>query len=126
MASGERAPQATRLLVIGNFDGVHLGHQAVVAEAVREATRRGLVPTVLTFDPHPAVILGRPARPMLTTVARKTDLLRRLDPRLEVVVLPFDLELASLTPDQFAQRILRGKLAAELVLVGQNSRFGKD
>ncbi len=126
MASDQRTAAASRrLLVIGNFDGVHLGHQAVLGEAVYEADARGLRPTVLTFDPHPAAVLGRPTRPMLTTSQQKKELLRQLEPSLEVVILEFDHHLAALTPEQFARRILKERLNAKVVVVGQNFRFGR-
>lgn len=113
-----------RLLVIGNFDGVHVGHQAVLSEAITEAAARDLVPTVLTFDPHPAVVLARPSRPMLTTIHQKKHLLSQIHPALEVVVLKFSRKLAALTPEQFARRILKEQLNAKVVVVGQNFRFG--
>ena len=63
------------VLVIGNFDGVHRGHQAVLAEAVNAARAQGLVPSVLTFDPHPAAVVGSGAPPLLTTLERRAELM---------------------------------------------------
>ncbi|HXK17128.1 MAG TPA: adenylyltransferase/cytidyltransferase family protein, partial [Polyangiaceae bacterium] len=59
------SPRRPSLVAIGNFDGVHRGHQAVIAQALRLADESGLVPLVLTFDPHPAVVVGRGALPAL-------------------------------------------------------------
>lgn len=64
------------LVVIGNFDGVHRGHQALLAEAERRSAAEGLLPVALTFAPHPAAVLGRSAPPVLTPLERKAALLR--------------------------------------------------
>ncbi len=113
------------LVAIGNFDGVHLGHQAVLRSAFGEARQRGLVPLVLTFDPHPSEVLGRGGLPLLTTLERKVELITRLDDNVRVVVEPFTRELASQSPSEFAERLLRQRLGASLVIVGKNFRFGK-
>jgi riboflavin kinase/FMN adenylyltransferase len=117
------APHST-LVVIGNFDGVHAGHRSVLRSSADEARRRGLAPIVLTFDPHPSSVLGRGSLPVLTTLERKVELLLRVDPTLNVVVEPFTLELAALTPREFAAEFLARELGAELVVVGRNFRFG--
>lgn len=118
-------PRVPRLVVIGNFDGVHRGHQAVLRAAAEEAEKRGLALLVLTFDPHPAEVLGRVARSVLTRTDRKVRLLQAAVPDLSVHVKRFDLELAGLSPAQFAKRILQEELGARVVLVGENFRFGK-
>lgn len=118
------APQG-RLVAIGNFDGVHLGHQALLAGAAREAVERGLEPLVLTFEPHPAEVIGRGAPPLLTPIARKIELIQRMQPGVRVVVEPFNLEFAAQSPEAFAAGTLVEKLAAKLVLVGRNFRFGR-
>ena len=113
------------LVAIGNFDGVHRGHQAVLVEAVRTAQAAGLVPRVLTFDPHPAVVLGRGGLPALTSLPRKLELLGRQSSELEVVVEPFTLELAKTEPADFTRQLLVDALGAKVVLVGENFRFGR-
>lgn len=117
------APHST-LVVIGNFDGVHAGHRTVLRSSTDEARRRGLTPVVLTFDPHPSAVLGRGSLPVLTTLDRKVELLLRVDPALKVVVEPFTLELAALSPRRFAEEFLARELGADLVVVGRNFRFG--
>lgn len=112
-------------MAIGNFDGVHHGHRAVIAQALTMARAQGLAPLVLTFDPHPAVVLGRGALPALTTLERKLDLLCRESPELKVVVEPFTRELADSEPAEFARRLLVDALGAKVVLVGENFRFGR-
>lgn len=114
------------LVVIGNFDGVHRGHQGVLDRALAEAERLGLVPTALTFAPHPAEVLGRGAPPTLTRLPRKEALLRALSPSLQVVVQTFDLDFAAQTPEAFARGLLARRLGAKQVVVGENFRFGKN
>lgn len=111
------------VVVIGNFDGVHRGHQAVVGAALDAARKTGATARALTFHPHPQEVLGNAPRPVLTSLARKRTLLERAG--IGVVVEPFTLELAALSPEQFVERILVRKLDAECVLVGENFRFGK-
>ena len=113
------------LVMVGNFDGVHLGHRWVLEQGLAEAAARGLDPIVLTFHPHPSEVLGRGSLPALTPLERKVSLLARLSPRLRVVVEPFTRELAGASPDQFAADLLRCALGARVVLVGENFRFGR-
>jgi riboflavin kinase / FMN adenylyltransferase len=114
------------LVVIGNFDGVHLGHQTVIAQASARAAQLNLRPRVLTFSPHPAEVLGRQAPPKLTTLGRKRELIARVDPRVELVVMTFDLDFAAQSPEAFAERITHPPLSARSVIVGENFRFGKN
>lgn len=110
--------------MIGNFDGVHLGHRAVIESALAEARARRLRPLVLTFDPHPMEVLGGSARPPLTVVDRKIELIERLGSELTVIVEPFTLALSEFAPAEFARRFLVELLAANVVIVGDNFRFG--
>jgi riboflavin kinase/FMN adenylyltransferase len=112
------------LVVIGNFDGVHLGHRAVLEASSAEAQALGLMTVALTFDPHPSAVLGRGALPVLTPLARKLELLGRACPGLTVVVEPFTQELARLPPTEFVERKLSLALKARIVVVGKNFRFG--
>jgi riboflavin kinase/FMN adenylyltransferase len=113
-----------RLIAIGNFDGVHLGHQHLLETVLAQAHQRQLQPMVLTFDPHPSVVLGRPSLPLLTRVETKVKLLRSLEEGLEVAVHPFTRELSSLSPEAFVRDILVGQYDAGHVVVGANFRFG--
>jgi len=112
------------VVAIGNFDGVHRGHQQVLTSACALARREGLVPVVLTFDPHPAEVLARAKPARLTSLSRKVELLLRQDPELRVVVEPFVPELALMSPEDFAAEMLARGLGARHVLVGENFRFG--
>lgn len=114
------------LVVIGNFDGVHRGHQNVIREASRVAAERRLALKMLTFEPHPAAALGRAAPALLTRLPRKIELARRVDPSLDVVVQPFDRAFAAIAPAEFAEQVLLRRLFASVVVVGKNFRFGKD
>jgi riboflavin kinase/FMN adenylyltransferase len=116
-------PEGT-LVMVGNFDGVHRGHQWVLEHGLEQARRLRLEPVVLTFHPHPSVVLGRGVHPVLTPIERKVDLLTRLSPELRVVVEPFTRELAAASPREFARDLLQGKLGARWVGVGENFRFG--
>jgi len=113
------------LVVIGNFDGVHLGHQALLGQVGEEAAERGLVPRMLTFEPHPAVTLGRGAPPRLTTLPRKLELVARACPGIDVVVRAFTKAFSNQSPEAFVRDVLLDELRARMVLVGQNFRFGK-
>jgi len=119
------ARRGTSLVAIGNFDGVHRGHRAVIALAVERARALGLAPLVLTFHPHPHVVFGRGDPLVLTPLERKVELLRRLDPALRVVVEPFTTELAALSAERFVDEVLVSALGAGAVVVGPDFRFGR-
>ena len=114
----------TGVLAIGNFDGVHLGHQAILRATVERALAFKAVATALTFDPSPRKVL-RPetAPPRLSSNAQRMEWFNLLG--LEaVVVLPFTLDLARLSPVEFVEQILVRNLHVKAVLVGENFRFG--
>lgn len=111
------------VVMIGNFDGVHRGHRAILAQARTIADAQGLASVVLTFDPHPAEVLRGTAPPRLATLARRIELLRSLGAD-DVVVEPFTKELAAWSPERFAKELLAERLQARAVVVGENFRFG--
>jgi len=113
------------LVAIGNFDGVHRGHIEVLSRAGREANESGAVALALTFDPPPAVVLGRKIPAPLTPLARKIELIESAVPTLRVRVRVFDHALAESSPEQFAREVLCAELGAVRVVVGENFRFGK-
>jgi riboflavin kinase/FMN adenylyltransferase len=110
-------------LVVGNFDGVHMGHQAVLREAVGAARAASLATSVLTFDPHPAAVVGSGAPPRLTTLERRTELMGELGVE-SVFVRNFDAGFAAWQPERFVRDLVVGALRARIVVVGQNFRFG--
>lgn len=119
----EPLPAAPCVLVVGNFDGVHRGHAAVLREAVAVARARELGSSVLTFDPHPAFVVGRGAPPLLTALERRAELMRDLGVE-RVWVRTFDAPFAAWSPERFARDLVAGALGARVVVVGQNFRFG--
>lgn len=123
----EIAPDAAKggVVAVGNFDGVHRGHAALVAAARSLAGPDGKVVPV-TFDPHPLKLLA-PDRyqPPLTTIAERTRLLHNLG-AARVVVLETNRDLLALTPDQFFELIIQQSLKATGMVEGFNFRFGHD
>jgi riboflavin kinase/FMN adenylyltransferase len=113
-----------RVVTVGNFDGVHRGHRALIDRALALGAERGIPTVALTFDPHPAAVLRPGTAPgLLQSVAERVAALRAagLD---DVIVRPFDTALAALTPDAFTRDVLVGDLDARAVVVGENFRFG--
>ena len=107
-----------RAVALGTFDGVHLGHRRVLDAALAA----GRTPTVVTFDPHPREALGYGVE-LLVPLERRLELLSEAGIE-ETLVVDFDLELAQLSPEAFAERVLR-PLGTEVVLAGSNFRFGR-
>ncbi|MEO5656518.1 MAG: bifunctional riboflavin kinase/FAD synthetase [Nitrospiria bacterium] len=118
-------PLPTPLVAIGNFDGVHLGHQAIIRRAVDGARAVTGTSVVLTFDPHPVSVL-RPEMPfaLLTTLDQKLDVMTALGVEV-VVALPFTPEFARRSAEQFVREDLGERLGAREVYVGRNFAFGK-
>lgn len=116
-------------LTIGNFDGVHRGHQAMLALLINEARHRGVPSCVMTFEPHPrdyfAAVAQKPglAPARIGTLRDKLTELARCGVD-QTVVLPFDTRFAAQTPDAFIDDVLLAGLGARYVLVGDDFRFG--
>ncbi len=113
------------VVTIGNFDGVHLGHQAILRQVVFRAHELGLTPAVLTFDPHPARVLSPAKAPLLINTVRQKLARLELAGAETVLLLPFSKEFAALTPEEFATRVLRDTLNARVVMTGEDFRFGR-
>jgi riboflavin kinase/FMN adenylyltransferase len=113
------------VVAIGNFDGVHLGHQALFAHAGKLARQEGVPALALTFDPHPGRFFSPElAPPLITTEEQKLRQLERCG--LDIVVVQrFDREFAKLKPDQFIREVLVRHLSARHVVVGQGFVFGR-
>ena len=111
-------------VTIGNFDGVHLGHQAMLARVIAVARDRGLAASVLTFEPHPRELFAPASAPTrLTSLREKLELLacHGVD---HVHVQRFSRAFAALSPDEFVERALAHLLDARWVLVGEDFRYG--
>jgi riboflavin kinase / FMN adenylyltransferase len=112
-------------ITIGNFDGVHGGHRKILRRVAALAREEGWKAAALTFDPHPSKLLAPASAPhLLTTLDQRARMMleQGID---EILILPFTLELAALTPEEFVREILVDKLGARAILVGANFRFGK-
>lgn len=126
---GHRAlfrPLHAPAVAIGNFDGVHLGHQRLLDTAVAAARSLGGDAVVFTFEPHPAAVLApHKAPPLLTSLPRKLELLAQSG--IDACVLePFTRELADLAPEAFLQSILVDILGARHIVVGYDFTYGRD
>jgi riboflavin kinase/FMN adenylyltransferase len=118
------ADYAPSIATIGNFDGVHRGHQWVIAEITSRARELGVRSLAITFDPHPArVIRPESSQPLITPLSKKLDLLAAtgID---AVLVLPFTSELSRMTARDFAKELLQRKLHVKELHEGENFRFG--
>ena len=112
------------VVALGNFDGVHLGHQEVLRRAVEEGRRRGMKVVAATFHPHPRAVLGAGDPPkLLTPLALRCEMLLAYGAD-EVWVIPFDAALSKKTPVQFVRDVLIREGRAGVVVVGENFRFG--
>ncbi|HSJ48224.1 MAG TPA: bifunctional riboflavin kinase/FAD synthetase [Gammaproteobacteria bacterium] len=110
---------------IGNFDGVHLGHQAVLGQLSERAAELGLPMVVVTFEPQPQEFFSpATAPPRLTRLREKLEALRRYAVE-RVLVLRFDARLAALSADEFIQRVLVDGLDVRYLVVGDDFRFGQ-
>jgi riboflavin kinase/FMN adenylyltransferase len=111
-------------ITIGKFDGIHLGHQQLIAETIESAEEQSLVPTVITFDRHPFSLLDPDAEPAPLIGQRQKHFLLQ-EAGIELVLnMPFDDQLASLSAKDFISRILVESLHAKVVVVGEGFRFG--
>lgn len=109
---------------IGVFDGVHRGHQSIIAKAVKLAAELGVPSVLMTFVPHPSEVV-RPGShpPVLTSIVRRAELVEALGVDV-FIALPFTLEFSKMAPDDFVHRALVERLHAAAVIVGENFRFG--
>ena len=111
-------------VTLGKFDGVHLGHRAVITALTEAATARSLTSVAITFDRNPLTVIDPERRPLaLVSAAQRRELLEQTG--LDVMVeLAFDEKFSRKTPEEFIEGVLVGVLRAQLVLVGPDARFG--
>lgn len=118
------SPQGTSV-AIGVFDGVHRGHQTLLAAAAADAARLGTQPVIITFDPHPVEIFQPDHAPaLLTTVERRAELAAAAGMEA-MLAIPFDRSIANWEPEEFVTRLLVGMLHVRSVVVGDNFSFGR-
>ncbi len=121
---GPRDALRPTAIALGSFDGLHRGHRRVIAAvAGPQGDADDLVPTVVIFWPHPREVLRGEVRLRLDLPEEKLELLEPLGIR-QLVLVPFDAALASLTPEAFVAEVLAGQLGARRLAVGENFRFG--
>jgi riboflavin kinase / FMN adenylyltransferase len=120
-----RRPESKTVVTMGNFDGIHLGHQALVGNAVTEARKYGAKALVFTFDPHPLKLLAPQRAPkMILNHQDKMDLLRALDVDT-VIVQNFDRDFANIQAEDFVRRYLIERLNLFKIWLGRDLRFGR-
>jgi len=113
-----------RVLAIGTFDGVHVGHQEVIRRAIALAEERGLGSMALTFEPQPIAVLRPELKPaVLTHISLKSQLIERLGIE-ELLVLPFTRAFSRIRAERFAEMLVAPPVGADAVVVGENFRFG--
>ncbi|MFV0462712.1 MAG: bifunctional riboflavin kinase/FAD synthetase [Nostocoides sp.] len=112
------------VVTLGNFDGVHRGHKAILARLTEEARDRSLPSVVVTFEPHPLAVLRPERAPDLITPGALRDQLLAVAGVDGVLVLEFTKEFAAKTPEEFVEEVFVQALQAAVVVVGQDTRFG--
>ena len=119
-------PFANAVITIGNFDGVHIGHQALFHEVIETAENIGGTSIAMTFEPHPIRVLkqnGHP--PLITLYEQKIELIERTG--IDVLIcIPFTRAFAELTAEQFVKDLLIKKIGMKAIVVGEDYNFGKD
>lgn len=118
------APFPGACVTIGNFDGVHLGHQELFAEVVSRAARAGVCSAVVTFDPHPLQVLRPGGIKLISTVEQKIEQIGKagID---HLVIIPFDRAFAATSAEAFVQELLLGTIGMSELVVGYDYAFGK-
>ena len=122
LAAVRREPEGT--VTVGSFDGVHLGHQSILAKVIRAAEEHEGPSTLVTFEPHPRTVLSGEELPLLTTPYEKAHLLESMGLD-RLVVLDFTREFAQTPPRDFAVELLWGRVGMRAIIVGENHGFGR-
>jgi riboflavin kinase/FMN adenylyltransferase len=119
-------PFKNAVITIGNFDGVHIGHQALFHEVIEKADAIDGISIAMTFEPHPMRVLHKNSLPPLITVSeQKNELIERSG--IEVLIsIPFTREFASLSPEAFIKDLLIAKIGMRAIVVGKDYTFGKN
>ncbi|MDP2929675.1 MAG: bifunctional riboflavin kinase/FAD synthetase [Candidatus Omnitrophota bacterium] len=113
------------IVTIGVFDGVHVGHRAVIKKVVNRAKALGAVSIVVTFDPHPLkVLLGESLAPSLISLKHRVSLIKDMGVD-KVIIMKFDKRLSRMKPGDFIKNVIRGELKAKEIFVGEDFCFGR-
>ena len=115
------------VVTVGTFDGVHLGHRAIIQRVVESAQQQGLRSVLISFDSHPRDVVhdGAAHVPLLTTTEEKLELLKDTGLHLAMII-HFDHTLSHLSPTDFVQIILKGRVGMKRIIIGYNHAFGKN
>jgi riboflavin kinase/FMN adenylyltransferase len=111
-------------LIIGNFDGVHAAHRRILRRVKEIAVERGLKASALTFNPHPSKVVAPARAPRLMNSPEQRCVLMREEGIEQVLIMPFDRDVAHLSPEQFVEQVLVRKLGVRAVVLGHDFRFG--
>ena len=119
-------PQKPAILTIGTFDGIHIGHQKIIRNLVKKAKKEDLCAVVLTFFPHPRMVLQKETQlKMIDTLEEKTKLLEQLG--IEVLIIqPFTPEFSRMTAIEYTRDILVNGLSISKLIIGYDHRFGRN
>lgn len=119
-------PKKPAILTIGTFDGVHIGHQKIISDLVAKAKKENLCAIVLTFFPHPRMVLQKDSQlKMIDTLEEKRQLLERLG--IETLIIqPFTLEFSRMTAIEYTRDILVNSLGISKLIIGYDHRFGRN
>ncbi len=112
-------------ITVGTFDGIHVGHQAIVRYLVQRSRQLGGQSTVLSFDPHPREVIQGEIVPLLTTIEERASALEKLGLD-RFVVAPFTEKFSDLSAEDFVSKVLVEKLGVQEVVIGYDHAFGKD
>jgi riboflavin kinase/FMN adenylyltransferase len=111
-------------LTIGNFDGVHAAHRSILHRVREVAAERGLKASALTFDPHPSKVVAPARAPRLMSSVEQRCALMQEEGIQQVLIMPFDMQVARLTPEQFVEQVLVRKLDVRARVLGHDFCFG--
>jgi riboflavin kinase/FMN adenylyltransferase len=112
------------VVTVGTFDGVHRGHQAILAYLQERAAEQGGTSTLISFDPHPRSVVHDQEVPLLTTLDERADVLEALGLD-RLVVIPFTQEFSQLTPEAYVEDVLVDRIGLKEITVGYDHRFGR-
>ncbi len=116
--------EADAFVTVGTFDGVHVGHQAILRYLVHRARQNGGHSVVVTFDPHPREVLSGEPMPLLTTVEERARVLEDLGVE-RFIVLPFTLAFSKMPPEDFVEKILVERIGLQEIVIGYDHGFGR-
>ncbi|MCP4023769.1 MAG: bifunctional riboflavin kinase/FAD synthetase [Desulfobacteraceae bacterium] len=120
-----KQPFQNAVVTIGNFDGVHKGHQALFHQVIEKADEIDGTSVAITFQPHPLRALGISTPPLITRRDQKVELLDQTGIDV-LIIIPFDMEFAAITANDFIEELLVNKIGMKAIIIGADYSFGKD